>query len=172
MADLEHGRKRFPSPAGGTTPGMEEVGQCRERLPSGWPEGPGEGEEKSTESRFIPHSPAKLPDKLLSRARTMRTHATDAENLLWQLLRNRRLGGAKFRRQHLIGRYIADFYSNEHSLVIELDGGQHMEQRHYDEQRTSYLQNQGLTVLRFWNNQVLIETESVLQAIWEQIVMR
>jgi very-short-patch-repair endonuclease len=99
----------------------------------------------------------------------MRKEATDAENLLWRLLRNRRLAGAKFRRQHPIGQYIVDFYCDERRLVIELDGGQHLEQRDYDARRDAFLRKQGLTVLRFWNNQVLGETEAVLQVIWEHL---
>ena len=117
----------------------------------------------------MPRPPAKLPEELLQHAKSMRNQATDAENLMWRLLRNRALGGAKFRRQHLIGRYIVDFYCDESHLVIELDGSQHLEQQNYDEQRTAYLQKQGLGVLRFWNNQVLNETELVLQVIWEHI---
>ncbi|QXP88635.1 DUF559 domain-containing protein [Methylococcus capsulatus] len=118
---------------------------------------------------YIPHPPARLPEDLKRHARAMRKTATDAENLMWRLLRNRRLANAKFRRQHPIGEYIADFYCDEHGLVVELDGGQHAEQKTYDERRTAFLQSQGLTVLRFWNHQVLGETEAVLQVIWEHV---
>lgn len=93
----------------------------------------------------------------------------EAEQLLWSLLRNRRLAGAKFRRQHPIGRYIMDFYCHEKKLVIELDGGQHSEQQDYDQRRDIYLNQLGIRVLRFWNNQMLQETESVLEKIYHTL---
>jgi len=130
--------------------------------------GRGEGGE-GVESNYIPQPPSKLPEELRQHARTLRKEATDAENLLWRLLRNRNLADAKFKRQHPVGKYITDFHCDEHQLVIELDGGQHAEQQNYDQQRTEYLQSQGFTVIRFWNNQVLNETEVVLQVIWEHI---
>jgi very-short-patch-repair endonuclease len=68
---------------------------------------------------------------------------TDVERLLWRALRYKQLGGHRFRRQHPIGRYIADFACIEQKLVIELDGGQHLEQLVYDEQRTAFIQAQG-----------------------------
>ncbi len=117
-----------------------------------------------------PRPAARLPSDLLQHARDLRHGATDAEQLLWQCLRNRRLAGVKFRHQHPIGHYIADFYCEEHSLVIELDGGQHSAQQAYDEQRTAFMHKRGLTVLRYWNNQVLGETEAVIEAIWNQLV--
>jgi adenine-specific DNA-methyltransferase len=91
---------------------------------------------------------------------------TDAEALLWVLLRNRRIAGAKFRRQHPVGRYILDFYCDEKRLGIELDGGQHGEAVEYDQQRDDWLLAQGIRVLRFWNNQMLTEIEAVMEAIY------
>ncbi len=91
---------------------------------------------------------------------------TDAEALMWKLLRGRRLAGAKFRRQHPIGRYILDFYCHELKLCIELDGSQHAEQQEYDLARNAWLEEQGITSLRFWNNQILEETESVMESIY------
>ena len=85
---------------------------------------------------------------------------------MWHLLRNRALKNAKFRRQHPVGKYILDFYCVECKLAVELDGSQHGEQINYDTQRDAWLVKQGITVLRFWNNQVLAETEAVLEAIW------
>lgn len=75
---------------------------------------------------------------------------------------------AKFRRQHPIGNYILDFYCHDKKLAIELDGGQHNAEktRQQDQARTSWLESQGITVLRFWNNDVLVNTESVLEAIY------
>ncbi len=119
-----------------------------------------------------PNPPARLPEDLLTHARELRHGATDAEQLLWQLLRNRRLANAKFRRQHPLGRYIADFYCDEQRLVIELDGGQHSEQESYDEQRTAFLRAQGLKVIRYWNHHVLSQTEAVLEDIWRHVTRR
>jgi very-short-patch-repair endonuclease len=101
----------------------------------------------------------------VDRARALRAGQTDAELLLWHHLRNRRLQGWKFRRQHEIGRYIADFVCSDAALIVELDGGQHGEQMAYDECRTVELQALGYMVLRFWNNDVLRDTESVLEVI-------
>ncbi|GAB4297628.1 MAG: hypothetical protein Fur0034_07810 [Desulfuromonadia bacterium] len=121
-----------------------------------------------------PHPPAhpKLPADLLNFARELRHHTTDAEALLWRLLRNRQLAGAKFRRQHPFAPYVLDFYCHEHKLAVELDGGQHNEAggRQHDARRDAYLQRQGLRILRFWNNEVLHETEAVLEAIYQAIV--
>lgn len=99
---------------------------------------------------------------------------TDAEQLLWRLLRNRGVHSAKFRRQHPIGRYVVDFYCHEAKLAIELDGGQHAElaQEAYDRERTAFLESQGIQVLRFWNREVLQQTEEVLRVIWEALDAR
>ena len=115
---------------------------------------------------YSPHHPARLPDDIRTWAREMRSGMTDAEALLWKLLRNRRLAGAKFRRQHPMGRYILDFYCVEQKLCIELDGGQHGEAMAYDQLRDQWLQGQGIRILRFWNNQMLMETEGVLEMIY------
>ncbi|MCU6434839.1 endonuclease domain-containing protein [Undibacterium sp. Jales W-56] len=119
---------------------------------------------------FFPHQPAKLPEDLKTWAREMRRQMPDAEALLWQLIRNRRLANAKFRRQHPVGRYILDFYSVETKLAIELDGGQHAEAIAYDQRRDEFLASQGIRVLRFWNNQMLRETESVLEVIYDALI--
>ncbi len=109
-----------------------------------------------------------LPPEFLARARQLRRNATDAESLLWQLLRNRQLDGWKFRRQHPVGPYILDFYCHEAGLAVELDGSQHAEpaQAGYDAERTQALETGGIRVLRFWNNEVLKNTNAVLQEIW------
>ncbi len=103
-------------------------------------------------------------------ARALRQHQTDAEKVLWYRLRSRQLEGRKFRRQQVIGRYIADFLCLDPKLVIELDGGQHAERIEQDEQRTRYLQILGYRVLRFWNHDVLREPESVLEVIRTAII--
>ena len=112
-----------------------------------------------------------IPDDILNNARELRKSQTDAEQLLWSLLRDRRFADKKFRRQHPVGRYILDFYCHELQLAIELDGGQHNEDavREYDSERTRFLNEQGIRVIRFWNNQVLQETDSVLEALWNAL---
>jgi very-short-patch-repair endonuclease len=91
---------------------------------------------------------------------------TDAERLLWRYLRNRELGGCKFRRQYPVGPFIVDFICPEKNVVIEVDGGQHDDNKELDEQRSAYLNKMGYKVFRFWNNEVLQETEAVLEAIF------
>jgi len=98
-------------------------------------------------------------------ARNLRKNSTEAERKLWSHLRNRQLLNHKFRRQHPIGKYVVDFVCIEKQLIIELDGGQHMERKSEDEERTKFLETQGYRVLRFWNDQVLKETVSVLEVI-------
>jgi very-short-patch-repair endonuclease len=99
-------------------------------------------------------------------ARALRQRMTDAERLLWRHLRNRELGGWKFRRQYPVGPFIVDFICVEKNVVIEVDGGQHAENEEQDIQRSAYLNKMGYQVVRFWNNQVLQETEAVLTAIF------
>ena len=106
-----------------------------------------------------------IPPEAIAFARQLRQEQADAETLVWYLLRDRRLGGHKFRRQHPIPPYTVDFYCREAGLVIELDGGQHAESVR-DAKRDAWLAQQGLRVMRFWNNQVLQETEAVLTEIW------
>ncbi len=102
------------------------------------------------------------------RARLLRRERTDAERVLWQMLRARRLSGLKFRRQFPIGDFIADFCCRECRLVIELDGSQHMDSRQADRDRnrTECMEARGFRVLRFWNTDVLMNTEGVLAAIF------
>jgi very-short-patch-repair endonuclease len=80
-------------------------------------------------------------------------------------LRGNKLNGVNFRRQHAIGKYIVDFCALKKKLAIELDGSQHLEQSEYDIQRTAYLESQGYKVLRFWNEQVGKDIESVIHSI-------
>ena len=102
---------------------------------------------------------------LTERARELRRQSTDAERMLWSRLRDRRLRGIKFRRQAQIGQYIVDFLCMERRLIIELDGGHHADQQDSDDARTRALELDGFRVLRFWNNEVLRQPDSVLQAI-------
>jgi len=115
-----------------------------------------------------------VPQDLLTYARELRQKQTDAEQLMWALIRDHRLADAKFRRQHPIEadgkQYILDFYSHELKLAIELDGGQHQEQAKRDETRAAALDNFGISVLRFWNNDVLQQTDAVMETLWNTIM--
>jgi very-short-patch-repair endonuclease len=101
----------------------------------------------------------------LTKARRLRACMTDAEKFLWLQLRDRRLAGFKFRRQFPVGPFIADFGCWQAKPIVELDGGQHSGQVAYDQQRTSFLEQQGYTVIRFWNDEVLRNWEGVRQVI-------
>ena len=104
---------------------------------------------------------------LLERARELRRRQTPAEELLWELLRGRKLAGAKFRRQHQFGPYICDFYCHEARLVVECDGAPHRnpEQRSADHERDDNMRAEGLAVLRYWNEEILNDTGRVLDEI-------
>ncbi|MCK4080694.1 MULTISPECIES: endonuclease domain-containing protein [Acinetobacter] len=110
----------------------------------------------------------KLDPQLLLFAKSMRHTATDAEYLMWQILRAKRFMNLKFRRQHVIKPYIVDFYCHEIGLVIELDGSQHgMEDAiEYDAERTKFLEALDLTVVRYWNPDVLGRMDVVLEDLW------
>ncbi len=110
----------------------------------------------------------KLDTQLLEFAKAMRTNATDAESLMWQLLRAKRFMNLKFRRQHVIAPYIVDFYCHEIGLVVELDGSQHNteDSQAYDAERTKFLEALELKVVRYWNGDVLENTEAVLTDLW------
>ena len=104
-------------------------------------------------------------------ARNLRCNQTDAERKLWSILRSRQFENSKFRRQEPIGKYIVDFVSMERELIIELDGGQHNQQpkQEKDETRTKWLESRGFRVIRFWNNDVLLNIEGVVSRILETI---
>ena len=91
----------------------------------------------------------------------MRHVSTDAEKKFWWMVRDRRLGGYKFKRQYPIGRYIADFVCIERKLVVELDGSQHAEQKDYDAERESFFASQGFRIVRFWNPEFLKNQDGV-----------
>ncbi|OGH61976.1 MAG: hypothetical protein A3G34_15750 [Candidatus Lindowbacteria bacterium RIFCSPLOWO2_12_FULL_62_27] len=109
--------------------------------------------------------------KNIAFARRLRKEMTDAERKLWKHLRSRRFEGYKFRRQHPIGRFIADFCCVERGLVIEVDGGQHAEDVNLqkDCERTAFLLQEGFHVLRFWDNDVLNKMDVVLGRIIDRI---
>jgi very-short-patch-repair endonuclease len=101
-------------------------------------------------------------------ARALRRTPTDAERKLWVLLRGRRLDGFKFRRQEPLEGFIVDFFCRERGLVVELDGGQHLESPR-DQSRTRRLQSRGYRVLRFWDNDVLNNPLAALEAIAREL---
>ena len=107
-----------------------------------------------------------MTNKLVNMAKTLRKSQTDAEKLLWKHLRAKQMEGLKFRRQQPIGNYVIDFICLEKSLVIEVDGGQHADNKK-DEERDTWLKSEGFKVLRFWNNEVLTNMKGVLEVISE-----
>jgi very-short-patch-repair endonuclease len=104
-----------------------------------------------------------LPSRLHDHTREMRSAQTDAEQKLWSHLRATRLGGYKFRRQHLLPPFVVDSCCIEQRLIVELDGSQHGDDA--DVARTKVRSDAGFRVLRFWNNDVLTQTDAVLEAI-------
>ena len=126
----------------------------------GCPAGRGEDEVRTVEIQ--------LPPQLLAYARDLRKNQTEAEDLLWQLLRNRKFNHLKFRRQHpLVAGFILDFYCAEIKLGIELDGGYHneTEQKEYDEERTKIVNEYGINIIRFKNDDIFLDIENVLKKI-------
>jgi very-short-patch-repair endonuclease/SAM-dependent methyltransferase len=135
--------------------------------------GRGEGKILASENPQIPRSEGnklagrerQIPQVLLQRARELRQKQTPAEKVLWECLRDRRLFEAKFRRQHNIGQYIADFYCHEAKLVIELDGDIHQNQQERDGDRDQWMQSHGFNVIRFSNQAILDYPEETLTQI-------
>ncbi len=99
----------------------------------------------------------------------MRCNLTEAEQKLWQAIRYGQMCGVHFRRQHAIGPFIADFCAPTKKLILEVDGGQHVEQQEYDAERTTYLAERGYRVLRFWNHEVLKELDAVLEVVRQAV---
>lgn len=102
---------------------------------------------------------------LLYHAKQMRAGQTPAEKLLWKYLRAHRFHGLKFKRQKPMGGYIVDFVCMEKYLIVELDGAHHLQQQEYDAERSKWFQAQGFRVLRFWNQEVSSDIDSVLAKI-------
>lgn len=107
-----------------------------------------------------------------ARVKKLRTNMTEAERKLWTHLRGRQLAAVKFRREHLIGLYVVDFVALEPKLIIEIDGGHHARQVEQDAERSNWLVNNGFRVLRFWNHEVLHQTDKVLEAIKHSLLTR
>jgi very-short-patch-repair endonuclease len=108
---------------------------------------------------------AKVLAKKLDFARRLRREQTDAENTLWKLLRSKQLSDFKFRRQHVIGPFIVDFCCIQEKFIVELDGHQHLDNKIYDTKRTQFLEQKGYKVIRFWDNDMLINPISVSNAL-------
>jgi very-short-patch-repair endonuclease len=108
----------------------------------------------------------KIDPILRQRSRELRRNMTPAEKILWTALRGRRFADFKFRRQHATGPFILDFYFARARLAVEIDGETHLGRALADQQRTTWLQGQGLTVLRFWNIDLYDNFEAVLESIW------
>ncbi len=108
------------------------------------------------------HHPTKTTHQ---RAYTLRHTPIEAETRLWSHLRANQLDGVHFRRQYAIGNYIVDFCAPQKRLIIELDGSQHLDSIPYDDQRSQYLYSKGYTVLRYRNNQVITEIDSIISEI-------
>ena len=108
-----------------------------------------------------------MPGYVYDLCRKLRQKQTNAEELLWECLRRRRLGGLKFRRQHPIGRYIADFYCPEAHLAIELDGSIHSfkDRKDYDNVRQEMIETRGIQVVRFKNQEIEQDIEGVLRMV-------
>ena len=105
------------------------------------------------------------PIRIRDFARSLRRSTTQTEALVWSRLRRRQLGGYRFRRQHPIGPYVADFVCLEQRLAIEMDGGQHAELAEYDRARDDYIRQRGFRVLRLWNSEVFADLDGTLDAI-------
>jgi UDP-N-acetylmuramoylalanine-D-glutamate ligase/very-short-patch-repair endonuclease len=138
--------------------------------PTVWARGQGG---KGKKARFK-HPDLRVSKRLIQMARELRKRATPPEQLLWELLRNRRLSGLKFRRQHPLGGFVADFYCAAAQLIIELDGAVHQEptQQERDRVRQQVLQMYGIACLRFTNREVFQHTEQVLQRILQVAYQR
>jgi very-short-patch-repair endonuclease len=102
---------------------------------------------------------------MVDRAKTLRRQRTSPEELLWTALRNRQVGGLKFRRQHPAGPYIVDFYCHSVSLAIEVDGTSHEERTRQDTEKTAYLEQMGVRVLRVTNDDVMGNLDAVTREI-------
>ncbi len=100
-----------------------------------------------------------------TKARILRKNQTDAEAELWRRLRGRGLENYKFRRQVPVGPYVADFLCKEAMLIVEIDGSQHLAQVEYDQHRDAFLRASGYEVVRFWNNEVLMNVNGVLESL-------
>ena len=108
---------------------------------------------------------------LKQRRQELRNNQTEAEKAFWIFVRNNQVLGMRFFRQYSLGPYILDFYCPAKKIAVELDGGQHnnSDNREYDAERSEYLKAHGVEVIRFWNHEVLLDIESVLNKLLEKV---
>lgn len=106
-----------------------------------------------------------------NRRKELRNKATETEKILWAHLKGGNLGGLKFTRQYSVGPYILDFYCPKVRLAIEIDGTQHGEReaKLYDSDRSDYLSNVGIEIIRFWNNEVMLNLDMVVSKILSKV---
>ncbi|WP_291397718.1 endonuclease domain-containing protein [Devosia sp.] len=161
----------FPSPRPSGTPLPQgERGETEHRLPSPL-EGEGASRSEAGEGKVNRRHKewrTELTPTLRKRAKAMRSNGTEAESILWGILRNRRFVGHKFRRQVPIGRFIVDFMCPKAMLIVELDGSQHAESTH-DLVRDNRLKSLGYRILRVWNNELSDNRDGVLEAVWQAL---
>ena len=105
----------------------------------------------------------------MARSWEFRDHPTAAEAVMWEIVRAKRLAGFKFRRQHKIGPFIVDFYCHAANLVVEVDGPIHQQRQEEDARRTAWLTSIGLQVIRFGNEEIMSDGESVRQRILQEL---
>ncbi|MES3032172.1 MAG: endonuclease domain-containing protein [Patescibacteria group bacterium] len=106
--------------------------------------------------------------RTIIKARYLRKEETQTEKVLWEKIRNNKLG-VKFRRQHPLDVFVIDFYAPSIGIAIELDGSFHRENKEYDRMRTDYLNSKNIKVIRFWNNEIEKDLEEVLNTIRKEI---
>ncbi|WP_199316134.1 endonuclease domain-containing protein [Tolypothrix sp. FACHB-123] len=169
---MEYEPSPLPSPRGRGSKEKEQEQENQQKYKNhSYPPLPeGEGLGVRAEIAKLAGSNRQIPDVLLERARELRKQQTPAEKILWECLRNRRLLNKKFRRQHNIDRYIVDFYCHEKLLIIEVDGSIHASQQTEDYIRENWLLSHQFTVIRFSNEQIFNDIESVLYTIAQALI--
>jgi len=105
------------------------------------------------------------PKYIIQLAQKLRKNMTPAEIILWEMIKDKKISGYKFRNQHPVDRYILDFYCHEKKVAIEVDGMIHSHKKDYDDYRDDFLKNLGIVILRFTNDEVLNEIDTVLEKI-------
>jgi very-short-patch-repair endonuclease len=128
----------------------------------------GSAQRAETDEGALSSRRAESSSRTKSLAKTLRRKQTDVEKRMWAVLRDRRFDGVKFRRQVPIGNYIADFLCYEARLIVELDGSQHGDSIR-DAVRDDWLRSNGYRVLRFWNTDVTLTRNAVIQTIWAEL---
>jgi very-short-patch-repair endonuclease len=115
----------------------------------------------------VPHR--RTSPRIFSNSHELRHNQTEAESQLWKALRGHGLNDIHFRRQHAIGNYVVDFCAPQKKLIIEVDGGLHLDQQEYDGERSAFLESKGYQVLRFWNSDVINNMDGVIWFILETL---